>query len=146
METSPLPVKGCTFLPMLGTHGHRALRVTCLPHILRHGPTLYNGHLRGPVTLTPVAERLALKLSLPVLTTQVCCDHRSNPDHPHERRTLYVNATAAVDFIFFPWALNMIQFMNVSKFFRDYTHLKNPAKTRGLYGILRCSSLVPPTT
>ena len=25
-------------------------------HLLRHGPTLYNGHLRGPVTLTPVAE------------------------------------------------------------------------------------------
>ena len=22
METSPLPVKGCKFLPMLGTHGH----------------------------------------------------------------------------------------------------------------------------
>ena len=68
------------------------------------------------------------------------------PDHPHERRTLYVNATAVVDLIFFPWALNMIQLMKVSKFFRDYTHLKNPAKTRGLYDILRCSRLVPPTT
>ena len=22
METSPLPVKGCKFLPMLGTYGH----------------------------------------------------------------------------------------------------------------------------
>ena len=27
------------------------------------------GHLRGPMTLTPVAERLAVELSLPVLTT-----------------------------------------------------------------------------
>ena len=27
METSPLPVKGCKFLPMLGTHGHSAVRV-----------------------------------------------------------------------------------------------------------------------
>ena len=27
IETSPLPVKGCQFLPMLGTHGHKALRV-----------------------------------------------------------------------------------------------------------------------
>ena len=27
METAPLPVKGCTFLPMLGTHSHRAVRV-----------------------------------------------------------------------------------------------------------------------
>ena len=33
-----------------------------VPHLLRHGPTLYNGHLRGPVTLTPVAERLAVEL------------------------------------------------------------------------------------
>ena len=30
---------------------------------------LYNGHLRGPVPLTPVAERLTVKLSLPVFTT-----------------------------------------------------------------------------
>ena len=41
-----------------------------VPHPLRHGLTLYNGHLRGPVTLTPVAERrLAVELSLPVFTT-----------------------------------------------------------------------------
>ena len=37
-----------------------------MPHPLRHGPTVYNGHLRGPVTLTPNAERLAVELSLPV--------------------------------------------------------------------------------
>ena len=40
-----------------------------VPHPLRHGPTVYNVHLRGPVTLTPNAERLAVELSLPVLTT-----------------------------------------------------------------------------
>ena len=40
-----------------------------VPHLLRHGPALYNGHLRGPVTLTPVAERFAVELSLPVFTT-----------------------------------------------------------------------------
>ena len=40
-----------------------------VPHPLRHGPTVYNGHLRGPVTFTPVAERLAMKLSQPVFTT-----------------------------------------------------------------------------
>ena len=34
--------------------------------------SVYNGHLRGPVTPTPIAERLAVKLSLPVLTTYVC--------------------------------------------------------------------------
>ena len=27
METSPLPVKGCKFWPMLSTHGHWAVRV-----------------------------------------------------------------------------------------------------------------------
>ena len=27
METSPLPVKGCKFWPMLGTHGHWVVRV-----------------------------------------------------------------------------------------------------------------------
>ena len=32
------------------------------------------------MTLTPVAERLAVELSLPVLTTYVCRDRGSNPD------------------------------------------------------------------
>ena len=40
-----------------------------VPHLLRDGPTVYNGHLRGPVTLTPYAERLVVELSLPVFTT-----------------------------------------------------------------------------
>ena len=34
---------------------------------LWHGTSVYNGHLRGTVTLTPIAEHLAVKLSLPVL-------------------------------------------------------------------------------
>ena len=33
----------------------------------RATPTVYNGHFRGLVTLTPIAERLAMELSLPVL-------------------------------------------------------------------------------
>ena len=40
-----------------------------LPHLLCHGASVYNGHLRGPVTLTHIAERLAIELSLPVFTT-----------------------------------------------------------------------------
>ena len=51
-----------------------------MPHPLRYGPTVYNGHLRGPLTLTPVAERLAVKLSLHVFTTKVCRDRGSNND------------------------------------------------------------------
>ena len=38
------------------------------PHLLWHGTFVYNGHLQGPMTLTPIAKRLALKLSLPLLT------------------------------------------------------------------------------
>ena len=40
--------------------------------------SVYNGHLRGPVTLTLIAERLAVELSLPVFTTKVCPDWDSN--------------------------------------------------------------------
>ena len=40
-----------------------------VPHLLWHGAFVYNGHLRGPVTLTPTAERLAVDMSLPVFTT-----------------------------------------------------------------------------
>ena len=58
-----------------------------VPHLLWYGPTLYNGHLR--------AERLAVELSLPVLTT--CPDRGSNPYLPHARRTLFLYATAAVE-------------------------------------------------
>ena len=31
-----------------------------------HGTSVYNGHLLGPVSLTPIFERLTVKLSLPV--------------------------------------------------------------------------------
>ena len=41
------------------------------PHLLWHRACVYNGHLRGPVTLTPIVER-AVELSLPVFTTRVC--------------------------------------------------------------------------
>ena len=30
-----------------------------VPHLLWQGVSVYNGHLRGPVTLTPVAQRFA---------------------------------------------------------------------------------------
>ena len=49
-----------------------------MPHLLWHGASIYYGHLRGPVTLTPIAERLALELSLPVFTTWVCRGWDSN--------------------------------------------------------------------
>ena len=88
METSPLSVKGCKFWPMFGTHGHWAVKVfwPVTPVLLWHGSSVYAGHLRGPVTLAPIAERLAVELSLPVLsrlrfehpTFRLRCE-RSNP-------------------------------------------------------------------
>ena len=69
--TSPWPVKGCKFWPMLGTHGHRIERVLySVPHLLWHGASVYNGHFRRPLTFTTIAERLAVELSLTVLTTR----------------------------------------------------------------------------
>ena len=41
----------------------------CVSHLLSHGASIYNGHLRGPGTLTPIVERLAVELSLPVFAT-----------------------------------------------------------------------------
>ena len=40
-----------------------------VPHLQRHGSSVYNGRLRGPMTLTSIAECLAAELSLPVFTT-----------------------------------------------------------------------------
>ena len=40
-----------------------------LPHLLRHVASVYNGHLWEPITLTPIADRLATELSLPAFTT-----------------------------------------------------------------------------
>ena len=54
-----------------------------MPHLLRHGPTLYNGQLRGAVTVTPVAERLGVELELPFFTTQIRRDRGSNSDILH---------------------------------------------------------------
>ena len=40
-----------------------------VPHLLWHGASVYNSHLQGPVTLAPIADRLAVLL--PVFTTYV---------------------------------------------------------------------------
>ena len=82
---------------MLGTHVHKAVRVLQRAKLLWHGTSVYNGHLRGPVPLTPVAERLAAELSLPVFTTLVCRDRGSKPDLPHAMRTLYLYANCKVN-------------------------------------------------
>ena len=47
------------------------------------------------MTLTHVAERLAVELAQTVFMTQVRRNRGFNPDLPHPRRTLYLYATAA---------------------------------------------------
>ena len=48
---------------------------------------VYNGHLQGPVTLTPVVQRSAVKLSIPILDSYVYRDWDSNSPLPHARQT-----------------------------------------------------------
>ena len=55
-----------------GTYDHWAVRVFSVPHLLWHRASVYTDHLRWPVTLTPIAERLSVELLLPVFTTWVC--------------------------------------------------------------------------
>ena len=58
MKTLPLPVKGCKFWPILGTHGHWTVSdLNRATPIVTRDNRLF-GHLRGHVTLTTVAESL----------------------------------------------------------------------------------------
>ena len=70
MGTSPLLVKGCKWL--LSSEGSLASHTYC------DSGTVYDSHLRGPVTLTPIAERLAVERSLHVFTTYVSRGWDSN--------------------------------------------------------------------
>ena len=61
MQTLQLPVKGFKFLLILGTHDHLAENV--LPFATSSlTRDIHNSHLRGPVTITPVPERLGAEL------------------------------------------------------------------------------------
>ena len=42
LDTSPLPVKGYKFRPILSAHGHYAVRVFNVPHLLWNRQILYN--------------------------------------------------------------------------------------------------------
>ena len=60
-----------------------------LPHLMWHGPSVYNGHIQGPVTLTPIAERLAVELSLLFLQLKSVEPGIRTPNIPLARPTLY---------------------------------------------------------
>ena len=66
---SLLLVKGYKVQPILGNHDQWVVKVLyhVIPTATRH-IRLY-GHILGQMTLTPVAERLAVELLLPILMT-----------------------------------------------------------------------------
>ena len=73
MDTSLYRRRAANFIRLLWTmsgEGSSAYHTVC------DGTSVYNGHLQGPVTLTPTctAEHFAVKLSIPVLKTEVCRD------------------------------------------------------------------------
>ena len=49
-----------------------------VPHLRWHRTSVYDNHLRGSMTLTPIAERLELELSVPLVTNQACRGWDSN--------------------------------------------------------------------
>ena len=70
MEMWPLLVKDCKFWRTLDTSSHWAVRVSLsMPHLLWHLAWIYNGYMRGTVTVIPIVKRLAVELSLTVLMT-----------------------------------------------------------------------------
>ena len=72
LESSLVPVKGCIYELCSAFMAIEQWGFFSVPHLLWHGASVYDTHLRGPVTLKPVAESLAVDLSLPVLSTKVC--------------------------------------------------------------------------
>ena len=63
-----------------------------MPHLLWHGTSVYNVHIWGPVTLTPVAKWLAVDLSLPVLRLRSVVARIWTLNLPYVRWTLYSTA------------------------------------------------------
>ena len=59
-----------------------------VPYLLWHGASVYNGHFRWPVPLTPITERLAVVLSLPVLRLRCVVVGIRTINPPHARLTL----------------------------------------------------------
>ena len=82
----------CSALMAIKQWGHFSV-----PQLLWHVTSVYNGHLRGPITLTPNAKCWEVELSLPVFITKVCrgWDVNTQPS-PCEANALNYGATAAV--------------------------------------------------
>ena len=55
-------------------------------HLPGHVTSVFNGQLQGPVAATPIDQRIAVELSLPVLTTKPVAVVIQTPNLPHENR------------------------------------------------------------
>ena len=71
-----------------------------VPHLLWHGTSFYNGHLRGHATLSSNAESLAVELLLPVLTNKVCRGWDSNTQPAPPPRLVMI-----INIIYYPWRI-----------------------------------------
>ena len=62
MKTLLLPVKASKLYLNSALSENKQYGFFSVPYLLCHGTSIYNGHLRGPVALTSIAERLAAEL------------------------------------------------------------------------------------
>ena len=110
-----MPLNCCKFLSMLGTHGHWAIRFFGVPYLLWHGISIYIGHLRRHVILTPITERLVVELSLPFLRIGSVMAGSTSGTNALTHRT-----TAAVDYLSLRlntyWAIISNKGFNVRKY------------------------------
>ena len=77
-----------------------------MPHILLHGLFIYNGNLRGPVIVAPVADRLEVELLLPVLTTVATGDRTPISRMLVERSTIPLWTVSDMRFYIFLYFSN----------------------------------------
>ena len=103
MKTSPLRWRAANFDLCSALMAIEQWEVFNVPHPLRHGPTVHNDHLWGPVTLTPVAERLAVHGAVTICfyylgLSRPGIEPRS---HAYETNTLlYATAAVHVTYLF----------------------------------------------
>ena len=83
-EKSSLPGKGCSALMAIEQWGFCSVQ-----HLLWHGVSVYNGNFRGPVTLTPIAERLEMGCHYLFLRLRSIPAGFRTTDLPLARRSLY---------------------------------------------------------
>ena len=66
MNMSPLLLRAANFDLYSALMAREQGWFFSMSQLFLRGTLVYNGHLRGPLTLAPVAKRLTVELSLPV--------------------------------------------------------------------------------